>query len=72
MAAHRSWPTYTVTAGTHLVSEDAFTGYVGTIGGDCDSSGNVTLVQGDKKSCIITNDDLPSLSGHLTGRGSVQ
>ncbi len=43
--------------GTHTVSEDAFAGYTGTIGGDCATNGSVTIALGQNKSCTITNDD---------------
>ena len=52
--------TYTLDAGTYTVSETgapsgyAFTGFTG----DCaDPSGNVTLANGDAKTCTLTNDD---------------
>ncbi len=47
--------------GTYKVSEDEFFGYNSTIGGDCDNEGNINLGQGDNKTCIITNDDVPVL-----------
>ena len=50
--------TYTLSAGSYVVSEDSVAGYSGTFSGDCDSSGNVTLVVGDTKSCTITNNDV--------------
>src|SRR3989344_8840690 len=45
-------------AGDYVVSEDPVSGYEGTIGGDCDENGNVTLEVGDTKVCTITNDDI--------------
>jgi hypothetical protein len=50
--------TYTLPTGTYNVSEDAFPGYAASYGGDSDASGNVTLVAGDEKTVIITNDDI--------------
>jgi hypothetical protein len=50
---------YTLNGGTYNVSETggpsgySFTGY----SGDCDSSGNVTVVAGQEKTCTLTNDD---------------
>ena len=49
-----------VTIGTHTVDETAGSGtnladYTTVIGGDCDSSGNVTLAAGEHKTCTITN-----------------
>jgi len=49
---------YSLTAGTYIISEDDHTGYVSSFSGDCDSSGNVTLISGDNKTCTITNNDI--------------
>ncbi len=50
---------YGLDAGTYTVSELGMPStYAASISGDCDSSGNVTLVVGDVKSCTITNDDI--------------
>ncbi|MBM3272096.1 hypothetical protein FJY94_02315 [Candidatus Kaiserbacteria bacterium] len=49
-----------VVAGNYQVSETGVPGYVGSYGGDCDSSGFVTLAPGDDKTCILTNNDLPA------------
>jgi hypothetical protein len=49
---------YTLAAGTYAVSEDANPSYAQTFGGDCDASGNVTLLSGDNKNCTVTNDDI--------------
>ena len=49
---------YSLIAGTYVVSENAFTGYASSISGDCDGGGNVTLISGDNKTCTITNDDI--------------
>ncbi len=51
-----------VIVGTYIVSETPVLGYVGTIGGDCDSQGVIVLSPGDDKICTITNDDEP---GHI-------
>ncbi|MBV7328370.1 hypothetical protein KFU94_08940 [Chloroflexi bacterium TSY] len=51
----------TVDAGTRVVSETNPTGYVQSFGGDCDSSGNVTLAPGENADCIIYNDDAPAI-----------
>ncbi len=58
-----SGATTTTTVGAHTVSETADPNYTATIGGDCDSSGNITLSAGDVKSCTITNDDTASGGG---------
>jgi N-acetylneuraminic acid mutarotase len=57
----------TVVPGAHTVSETAGTAtnlsnYVTTIGGDCNSAGNVTLAVGNNKTCIITNSRLGTLT----------
>jgi hypothetical protein len=52
---------YSLTQGTYNVSETGgpsgytFTGF----SGDCDASGNVTVVPGRTKTCTLTNDDQP-------------
>ena len=54
---------YVVTeATTTVVSGTTTLQYAQSFGGDCDSSGNVSLAQGDDKTCTITNDD-PGDSG---------
>ena len=64
-------------AGIHTLSETGDPGYAATITGDCAVDGSITLNPGDVKSCTITNDDiaeddLPHLSGRMTGGGSIQ
>ena len=49
---------YSLSAGTYAVSEDANGSYTKIFSGDCDSSGNITLISGDNKTCIITNTDI--------------
>ncbi|MDO8552465.1 MAG: hypothetical protein Q7S01_02950 [bacterium] len=46
------------TVGAHVVSEAPDSEYTGTISGDCDSNGNVTLAAGENKTCTITNNDI--------------
>lgn len=53
-----SGQTNNVNPGTYTVSETSQTGYASTIGGDCNSSGQVTLALGENKTCTITNDDV--------------
>ncbi|MBX4201188.1 PKD domain-containing protein [Candidatus Parcubacteria bacterium] len=43
--------------GPHVVFENNLPGYTGTFGGDCDAQGNVVLVAGETKLCIITNEE---------------
>ncbi len=50
---------YSLLAGTYVVSEDANASYIASFSGDCDSNGNVTLGNGDNKTCTITNTDIP-------------
>ena len=58
-AGSESGTSYTLTGGSYTVSETGgpsgytFTGF----SGDCDSSGNVTVVAGQNKTCTLTNDD---------------
>ncbi|MFA4819160.1 MAG: ice-binding family protein [Patescibacteria group bacterium] len=49
---------YTLTAGTYIVSENTSVGYTATFSGDCDASGNITLASSNNKTCTITNDDI--------------
>jgi hypothetical protein len=58
---------YTLTAGTYTVSEDANTAYTASFSGDCDSSGNVTMNAGSNLTCTITNDDVAVAAIATTG-----
>lgn len=49
---------YGLSAGDYVVSEDGVFGYAGTIGGDCNANGDVTLGVGETKVCTIANDDI--------------
>lgn len=50
---------YSLAAGTYVVSEDATTlPYVQSFSGACDSSGNVTLSGGNDVTCTVVNDDI--------------
>lgn len=50
--------TYTLNAGDYMVGEDAVDGYHKvSISGSCDADGNVTLINGDNKTCVIQNED---------------
>jgi hypothetical protein len=51
--------TYTLAAGTYVVSEDSFAGYTVSYSGDSDISGKITLASGDNKTVTITNNDIP-------------
>ncbi|MFA4953917.1 MAG: ice-binding family protein [Patescibacteria group bacterium] len=51
---------YSLTPGTYSVAEDNLSGYAATFSGNCAANGNITLVSGDNKVCIITNDDIAS------------
>ena len=58
-AGSETGTSYTLNGGSYNVSENTPpTGYTQTsITGDCDVSGNVTVVAGQNKTCTITNDD---------------
>lgn len=64
---------YTLSAGTYVVSEDTNTAYTKSFSGDCDVNGNVTLTSGSDKTCTITNDDIAvsQQGGSDTGRINV-
>jgi LPXTG-motif cell wall-anchored protein len=49
--------TYTLDAGTYVVSEGAFDGYTASYSGS-DSSGKITLAAGENKTVTITNNDV--------------
>ncbi len=46
--------------GTYTVSETFSSDYTESFTGDCDSSGVITLVPGDAKICLITNEEKPA------------
>jgi hypothetical protein len=48
----------TFSAGMYTVSETKDKNYKASFGGDCSSSGRVTLKAGDVKVCVITNNDI--------------
>lgn len=50
---------YSLSAGAYTVSEDANAFYLQSFSGACNSSGVVTLVAGDDKTCTIINTDIP-------------
>jgi predicted ribosomally synthesized peptide with SipW-like signal peptide len=50
-----------VPVGNYVVSETGVAGYVASFTGpDCDSVGQITLLEGNNKACTIVNNDLPS------------
>ena len=58
----------TTSVGLHTVSETPDSGYTTTIGGDCSTSGTVTLAYGGHGVCTITNNDIappPSVTATL-------
>ncbi len=55
-----SGATSTLPVGAYTVTETGVAGYEGIFSGDCDSDGNITVVNGQTKYCTITNDDLPA------------
>ncbi len=63
-----SGATTTVLAGTWTVGEIQKSGYTATFGGDCNSSGQVTLGAGETKTCTIVNNDVaPSATACADG-----
>ncbi|MFA6354853.1 MAG: hypothetical protein WCW65_00275 [Candidatus Paceibacterota bacterium] len=50
--------TNTFNSGLHTVSEVADSNYLGTIDGDCDGAGSVTLSPGTTRTCTITNEEI--------------
>lgn len=50
---------YALSSGTYTISEDANASYTQIFGGDCDSSGNITLSVGADKTCTIINTNIP-------------
>ena len=57
-ASVTSGATTTVSVGTWTVWETQKAGYTATFGGDCSTSGQVTLAAGQTKTCTITNNDV--------------
>ncbi len=53
--------TYTLAAGTYVVSEDANASYTQSFIGACNSSGSVTLTAGTDVTCTITNNDIAAV-----------
>ncbi|MDQ5928219.1 MAG: hypothetical protein QG633_657 [Patescibacteria group bacterium] len=47
----------TTAAGTYTITEDSPWGYAGTFSGDCDASGDITMLAGEVYACTLTNDD---------------
>ncbi|MDD2487468.1 MAG: ice-binding family protein [Candidatus Gracilibacteria bacterium] len=62
---------YSLNAGNYTVSEDTNASYARTFSGSCDSSGNVTLIGGDNKTCIVINTFIPPVINNGGGGGSV-
>ncbi|MEK7530820.1 MAG: TasA family protein [Patescibacteria group bacterium] len=53
--------TPTVVAATaYTITEVGVSGYQASFTGDCNASGEITLLPGDNKTCTITNNDLPA------------
>ena len=58
---------YTLTAGSHVVSADAVSGYGSAITGDCAGDGSITLGVGDNRTCTVTaNDDPPPVQAQAS------
>jgi uncharacterized repeat protein (TIGR01451 family) len=54
-----SGETYVLPPGIYDVTEPFDANYVATFTGDCLASGQLDLVAGDDKTCIVTNNDIP-------------
>ena len=46
-------------AGNYSVTESGVNGYQASFSGDCNAAGQITLADGDDKTCTITNNDIP-------------
>jgi Prealbumin-like fold domain len=60
-----------IDAGSHTVVENDTLGYSVTYGGDCDASGNVTVVNGQTSTCTVTNDDAAGSTTVLTTQSRI-
>lgn len=49
---------YPATYSAYTVTETSDPNYIRSFSGDCDVNGNMTLIAGDNKVCIVTNDDI--------------
>ena len=64
--------TYTLSPGAFSVSETGgASGYTMAASGDCDASGNVTLADGDQKTCTLTNTYVDRTAPVLHGPGNL-
>lgn len=50
--------TFAATGGTYSVTETSNANYTQTFSGDCNTSGNITLAEGQNAFCIVTNNDI--------------
>jgi len=50
--------TFPAPAGVYTVTETSNVNYTQTFSSACDPSGRITLIPGDQKICVITNDDI--------------
>lgn len=60
---------YSLPAGTYVVSEDADASYTQIYGGDCDSGGSIILSAGADKTCTIVNTNIPLSTPATSGGG---
>jgi hypothetical protein len=60
---------YTLAAGTYVVSEAVNPSYTTVFGGDCAANGSITLVAGDNKLCTVVNTDNTVLPPPAIGGG---
>lgn len=52
--------TFRAPAGIYTVTETMNSNYTQSFSGDCDANGDINLIPGDNKFCIITNNDIGS------------
>ncbi|MBC7498746.1 DUF3494 domain-containing protein [Candidatus Gracilibacteria bacterium] len=70
-ASGTSFPgtSYSLTGATYVISEDINSSYSPTFSGDCSSTGSVTLLPNQDKTCIITNTYIPPPPPITSGPG---
>jgi hypothetical protein len=63
--------TYSLNAGTYVVSEDPVSGYTSVFSGDSDASGRITLAAGASKTVTIINNDTAAGAAISAGGATV-
>jgi len=62
--------TYTLPAGTYVVSENPLAGYIAVYSGNSDPAGNIILTAGADSTVTVTNNDIPTPPIISSGGGS--